>query len=411
MHSERRLPPIWIMGMTNAVFGLTGGFCAVIIPDLLAADGLSAGKVASIAALILSPGFWAFVIAPMLDVRLSRRTYALIFGIITALAVGATVVFRGRPLLIEAAMLPGFLAASLYQGAVGGWMGSLVSKRQDGELGIWFTVSNIGAGGLMMVLSGEVLHRLSSLPAAIILGGIILLPMMFFIAVPAPGPDRRLARESFGRFWREAASLVRQHEVVIALLLFTLPAASFALTNVLGGAGSDFSASEHTVSLFAGIGSTIAGLVGSFLLFPLARRFVLRPLYLGIGIVGAVLTMSLIALPHAPWSFAVAITGQNLFQALAFSTGNAITFEVIGPNNPFAATLFTLLTSAVNLPITYMQYLDGRGYDRGGMIGAYLTDACLSIAACSLLAWLLSRRRRLDRSAADVLEAIPESVE
>jgi PAT family beta-lactamase induction signal transducer AmpG len=44
MQSERRLPPIWIMGMTNAVSGLTGGFCAVILPDLLAADGLSAGK-------------------------------------------------------------------------------------------------------------------------------------------------------------------------------------------------------------------------------------------------------------------------------------------------------------------------------------------------------------------------------
>jgi hypothetical protein len=38
------------MGMTNAVFGLTGGFCAVIIPNLLAAHGLPAGQIASIAA-------------------------------------------------------------------------------------------------------------------------------------------------------------------------------------------------------------------------------------------------------------------------------------------------------------------------------------------------------------------------
>lgn len=153
MRTERRLPPIWIMGMTNAVFGLTGGFCAVIVPDLLAAHGLPAGQIASIAALILSPGFWAFLLAPMLDVRLSRRSYALIFGFFTALAVGITVAFPDRPVLIEVVMVPGFLAASLYQGAVGGWMSNLVSKRQDGELGIWFSVSNIGAGGLMMVLS------------------------------------------------------------------------------------------------------------------------------------------------------------------------------------------------------------------------------------------------------------------
>ena len=411
MLTKRHLPPTWVMGMTNAVFGLTGGFCAVIIPDLLAAHGLSAGQIASIAATILSPGFRAFTISPVLDVRLSRRTYAFFFGTITALSVGIAVAFSDRPLLIEAVMLPGFLAASLYQGAVGGWMGSLVSKQQDGELGIWFTVSNIGAGGVMMVLAGEVVHRFSSPTGAFILGGVILLPMTLFIAIPSPGPDRRLARESFALFWREVASLVRQREVVIALLLFTLPAASFALTNVLGGTGNDFSASQRTVSLFAGIGSTVAGLAGSFLLFPLARRFALRPLYLGIGIVGAVFTLSLASLPHAAWSFAVAITGQNLFQALAFSTSNAISFEAIGPNNPFAATLFTLLLSACNLPITYMQYLDGRGYDHGGLIGSNLTDACLSIAACSLLAWVLARHRSSAKPADAALEAFPENAD
>ena len=66
-------------------------------------------------------------------------------------------------------------------------------------------------------------------------------------------------------------------------------------------------------------------------------------------------------LPRQPFAFAVAITGENLFQALAFATANAITFEVIGPDNPFAATLFTVLLAASNLPITYMQFLDGRG--------------------------------------------------
>jgi MFS transporter, PAT family, beta-lactamase induction signal transducer AmpG len=409
MIAKRRLPPIWIMGMTNAVFGLTGGFCAVIVPEMLAAHGLPAGKIASIAATILSPGFWAFAIAPMLDVRLSRRTYALIFGTITALCVSLTFAFPDRSGIIEAVMLPGFLSASLYQGAVGGWMGSLISKEQDSELGIWFTVSNLGAGGLMMAISGEAFHRFTSITGAFILGGIILLPMSLFFFIPAPGPDRQLARESFGRFWSEVASLVRQRDVLIALLLFAMPVASFALTNVLAGAGRDFSASERMVSLSAGIGSTIAGLAGSFLLFPLARRFSLRPLYLGIGLVGAFFTLSLMSLPHAPWSFAVAITGQNLFQAMAFSTSNAICFEVIGPNNPLAATLYTLLISASNLPITYMQYLDGRGYDRGGLIGSYLTDALISITACSLLAWFLSRRRGNLKRSHKAFEPIPDS--
>ncbi len=394
MEERRQLPPIWLMSLSNVPFGLTGGFCGVILPDLFAAHGIPTGQIATVTAVIFSPSFWAFLIAPMLDVRLSRRTYALILGLITALAVGVTVANPDHPGLVEAVMVSGFLAASLYAGAVGGWMGSLINKEQDGELGIWFSVTNLGAGGLMMVLAGQVLHRCSPSVSALVIGGTILLPMVSFLAIPASPPDRQLARESYRRFWREVASLFRVREVQSALVLFVLPAASFALTNVLGGAGRDFSASAQTVSLFAGIGSTIAGIIGSFLLFPLVRRFALRPLYLGIGVVGALFTLSLVALPRTPRSFAIAITGENLFQALSFSAGNAIIFEVIGPNNPFAATLFTLLVSVSNLPLSYMQFCDGRGYDRGGLTGSYVTDAGISITACILLAWLLSRWRR-----------------
>jgi PAT family beta-lactamase induction signal transducer AmpG len=394
MEESRRLPPVWLMGLTNAPFGLMGGFAVVAVPEMLAAQGVPGGHIAAITAAIISPSFWAFVFAPMLDVWLSRRTYALIFAVLSALAIGYTAYDHSRPGVVEAVMIAGYVAATLYQGAAGGWMGSLIRKADDSTLGIWFAVGNTGAGGLMMLSAGPVVHRFPPIVAALLLGGAALLPTLLFLAIPAPGPDRTLASESFGRFWREVFSLVKDREVVVALALFLLPAASFALTNVLAGIGKDFSTSEATVSLFAGVGSVIAGLVGSFLLKPLASRFKLRPIYLGIGIAGGVFTTSLLLLPRAPWSFGLAVTGENLFQALAFAAGNAITFEVIGPQNPLSATLFTLLNSAVNLPIIYMSWLDGRGYDWRSVPGSFLTDAGISIAACLLLSWAIPRWRR-----------------
>ena len=411
MQKQRRLPAIWLMGLTNVPFGLTGGFCAVIIPQLLAAHGMPAGHVAAIASAILSPGFWIFLVSPLLDAWLSRRTYALIFGSFTAVAVALTVVNAGHPGLVEAIMIPGFASAMLYQGAVGGWMGSLIDKQQDGRLGVWFSVANLGAGGLMMVLAGQLITRLTPSQAGILIGMAVLLPLFLFVAIPSPPPHRRPARESFGRFNRELVALLKQRQVVIALALFLLPAASFALTNVLGGAGSDFAASERTVSLFAGAGSSAAGIIGSFLLFPLARRFPLRPVYLAIGIIGAVFTLSLLLLPRVPSTFGVAITGENLFQALAFATANAIAFDVIGPDNPFAATLFTVLLAANNLPITYMQFLDGRGYDWRGLTGAFLTDAAVSIAACFLLGWMLTRWRVTSEAIVQSLAPVPENAD
>lgn len=394
MSEPRRLPPIWLMGLTNSLFGLSGGFAVVTVPEMLAAQGVPGGHIAVIVAAILSPSFWAFLLSPMLDVRFSRRTYAIVFGSLASLAVGFTVYDHSNPLLVEAVMMAGVLAATFYQGAVGGWMGSLISHEQDSSLGMWFAVANTGASGLMILFAGGIVRRFAPAEAAILVAGATMLPMLFFLAVPAPGPDRRLARESFGRFWAEVASLAARREVQTALLLFLLPSASFALTNVLGGVGKDFSASEHLVSLFAGFGSVAAGLAGSFLLKPLSRRLPLRPLYLGIGITGGLFTLSLLALPRAPWCFGLAFTGENLFQALAFATGNAITFETIGPGNPLAATLFTLLMAAANFPIFYMGVIDGHGYDWRGISGSFTADACISIAVCLLLSWVLPRWRR-----------------
>ena len=83
-----------------------------------------------------------------------------------------------------------------------------------------------------------------------------------------------------------------------------------------------------------------------------------------------------------------------MFQALAFAAGNAITFEVMGPENPLAATLFSLMVAMVNLPITYMGFVDGWAYTGWGWQGSVVMDAGVSLLVCGLLAVVLMRMRR-----------------
>lgn len=380
-----------MMGLTNATFGMMGGFAVVTLPQLLAADGIPGGHIAAITAIIISPGFWAFIFAPMLDVKLRRRTYALLFGTIAALAVGFTVLHHRNPRVVEWVMLAGYLAAAFYQGAVGGWMGSLISSEEDSRLGTWFNVANVGAAGVIIVIGGPIILGSPPAVAATFMLGAMLLPTILFLFVPAPAPDKLLASESFGRFGREVLSLLTRRDVLIGLALFILPSASFSLTNVLGGIGKDYHASAAVVSAFAGAGSIVAGVGGSFLVPRLARKIELRALYLTIGFVGATFTLGTLLLPRAPWTFGVVFTGEIIFQALAFTTANGITFQIIGSDNPLAATLFTLLIAVTNLPITYMGILDGWGYDRGGLVGGFLVDAGLGMSACVLLAIVLRR--------------------
>ena len=59
-------------------------------------------------------------------------------------------------------------------------------------------------------------------------------------------------------------------------------------------------------------------MIGCMLLPIIAKRTPLRPLYLANGMVDCLFTLTLIVLPHAPWSFARAMLGELLFQAGAY---------------------------------------------------------------------------------------------
>ena len=120
-----------------------------------------------------------------------------------------------------------------------------------------------------------------------------------------------------------------------------------------------------------------------------AKKMRLRPLYLMTGVVGALFTTGLLLLPRSPGSFTLAVVGENVFQSLAITCSIAISFETIGRNNPLAATNFAIFAAAYNVPITYMLVVDGWGYGRAGVTGAFAADAGVGVAACALMGLML----------------------
>jgi PAT family beta-lactamase induction signal transducer AmpG len=384
------------MGLSGASFGLFGSFLGFTLPQVLAAQHVPETTITAISAAALSPGFLVFLVSPMLDVRFSRRSYATTLTVMAATLVGVAVLSLHQLLRLEVAAVAGLAAICLAYGALGGWLSTVSPKEDENRLSAWLTVANIGAGGLMSVVGAQLIQHLRLSVAAFVLSVLILLPAAIFLVIPAPVPDRRLAGESFRAFWADVFALVRRREVLIAIALFVSPAGTFSLTNVLAGLGNDFHASPRVVSLLGGAGVTVAGICGSLLLPIFAKRMPLRPLYITLGAVGSIFTLSLILLPHTPASFAVALCGENLFQALAITCSIAVIFEVIGRDNPLAATSYVLLASAYNIPISYMPFADGWGYSRrGAAAGMFATDGGMGIAACLLMGlvlWLIAPR-------------------
>ena len=148
--------------------------------------------------------------------------------------------------------------------------------------------------------------------------------------------------------------------------------------------------------MVGGVGVTAGGIVGCLVFPALSRLMPLRPLYLTVGIVGALFTLGLILLPRTPASYAILLITENLFQSLAITTSMAVIFEVIGRDNPLASTTFCFIGSAYSVPISYMLYVDAFGFAHGGITGSLAIDAIAGILASVLLGvmlvWLSLRR-------------------
>ena len=391
MKVARPVPPVWLLGLSDATIGLANGIIFFVMPQLMAGANVPEPKIAAIAALASTPGFWFVFFSPILDVRFSRRWYATVFAALSGIAVAAAVLSLHHLIVLQIALVVGEAAAILSSSALGGWLSNITPNEDKNPLSKWINIALIGGIGVTSAAGGEFVRHLPMISAAILLGIIVFLPASIFLFIPAPGPDRRLAGESFLQFNHEVLSLLRRREVVIVLLLFLSPCSTFALTNLLGGLGGDFHASPRAVSLAGGVGAFIPGLLGCSLFPVIAKRLRLRSFYFVNGIFGCFFTLSLVFLPHTTSTFALALFGEFLFQALSFAIQIGIVFETIGADNPLAATTFAFLAAATNVPMTYLTLVDGRAYAAAGIRGMLFTDALIGVLACTVAAILFAK--------------------
>ena len=269
--AARPLPPLWLCGLTTASYGMTGGVMLITVPQLLAARATPEPYIALVTGAGLFPGCFGFLLSPILDVRLKRRTYACLFSVLSALFMLAALLSLRDIAALGAMLFASNLCATLFLGAQNGWVGSLAAEAQKSRLGAWCTVGNIGGGGVIAMAAIPLLRALPFTLGAGVVSLLIVAPILPFAWFPAPPPDRRLSSESWRAFVHDVIALVRRPAVLRLVALLASPCAAFALSYTLGGLGAQFHASEGFVGLIGGAGVVVGGVVGS-LLVPRWRR-------------------------------------------------------------------------------------------------------------------------------------------
>ena len=389
MSTSRAHPPLWLLGFGLWPLGVNGALLLITMPQLLAAQHLPEARIAAITAMALAPGFVSFLLAPLLDWRFSRRTWAILFTLLTSAGSIAALAFVNRPEVLPVFFFASNLGAYLVAAACGGWFGDLVAKDRQGALGSWFAAVNIASGGLVAALAIPIFRGAPAPLGALVLGGLNLLALPLLLTTPCPPANARLAREGVIAFAVDVSRVVRRPIVLWTLLLFISPATAFALTNSLSGYASAFHTPEATAGLLGGAGVCVAGIVGALIAPRLGAGLRPRTLYIVLGLLGAAFSVLLIGLPRTPAMFGVALLGENVFQAAAFAVSNLISLNALGEDNPLAATQFGLLFASSAIPLTYMQIIDGAAFASHGLNGGLFVDAAMTAAASLALALIL----------------------
>jgi len=149
------------MGLANALFGMYGGILVISVPQLLNARQVPEATIAAMTAVMISPGFWTFLVSPVLDVRFSRRWYSVTTAVIAAVLLSLALLNLDHLAWVEGLLVVGFFFANLYQSALGGWLSSITTAEEKHALSVWVTIANISGGGAMAMITGEIVQRLS----------------------------------------------------------------------------------------------------------------------------------------------------------------------------------------------------------------------------------------------------------
>lgn len=389
---RRQLPP-WAMGLAVAPLGFYYGFIAEAMPILLSAHNVSVGDISRISAIAFSPTFWAFTLCPVLDVRFSKRAYALVFAGFAAVCLATSTLLTSNLPAFTAVLTLGCTSAVLFAAAHQGWMPDVISDRHYSQVGATTNIANLGAAGLFTTITIVLIRNLSPSAAAALLAITIVAPTVLLFFIPLPARPTRGAAETFSTFFRDLYRVCRRPGCVIGLICFLSPTACFALTNLFSALGADFHTPERSVTAIAGLGVAVSCSLGCLIGIWLTGRFLRRNVYLLSGFGGAAAALAMIRLPHTLAFFAAGVLTYVFFQGINYTACSSLCYEIVGPANPLASTQIAVLSAAVNVPITYMTAVDGHFHTTHGVTGMLLIDSGCSIVVGTLLLLSLNKRR------------------
>lgn len=372
-----------IAPMAVMSIGLSGG----ALSYLLRQQGVDPARSASIIALLTVPHTIYFLWGPITDFWMRRQTW-LILAAVAAAAVELAA-FHQPSLASPWAvgfMFGGVCFGGLVAAACGGIMGSLRSERSRRLAGSFYQSGSLAVGGLAVFLLVLLAKSLKLGSLGWIVAAMIVLPsLVAFASPPQPLIVEQTARQEARRIWREFKSTFLNRNAIPYILLITFPMCSGAMIGLLPGLAADFGVTGLQVAWMNGLASALLMAAGAISASLIPVRVPAPVAFLLAGLFNAA-TLAILAL--GPLQPAVYFASAVLF---LFSIGTcyalftAVALEFLGDSGKSGSSRYAIINSMGNIPVAYMEFLDGRSYAHWGPRAMPAADAVLSAAGAALL--------------------------
>jgi hypothetical protein len=404
--STRPHPPLWLFSFV-LLAGSVGPFVLVAMPFLLRREGISIETISRISAVATSPFTLMFLWSPGVDVILSRKNWILLGNFAAALFLYVAIMLP-RPQylgLFTAMLFMGNLMITIYAIAINGLLAVLIPEDVRGKGAAWFQIGNFGAVPLLAGAEFWFIANLQLRTAAIAIAFMSFLPSLLILLVHEPARSLAINRSHMREMFQDMVALLRKRQTWLGFLFLLSPIAFCAAYNLFSGIGVDFRASSRAVEWVTGIpGGVVSVVLGAWVGGLMGDYWPKRTAFIATGVMAAVVAAAMAMAPLVPSTYVAGVLVYEFAFGASLTTGFALSLELTGFNPKIAGTCMALFQSAGSAPMSYMTFVDGKGYGLWGVRGFLATDSiCLIVSAVVLTGVYLLFWREIKPSAAEAL--------
>ena len=387
VNDTRNWPKPWLFGLLILPVAVYVGFTATPLPFLLSKAGVSVYEIGTIGSLLQLPNILVFLWAPLVDVRLRRRSWLVLAAIATAICMWIALPLVGTASLyvLTSFLLVGGVTVSLVLASSGGLMVTALSPAAQSKAAAWNQAGYLAGGALGGALILWLVTRLTAFSTGLILALVLFLPSLVAFTLPEKEPAAaHWFKGRFAAIKREIGGVFKSPLRRWSTLLLMAPAGTGAAQLLLPAIASHYGVGASGVIWINGLGGGIALAAGSLLGALIPSDWDSRVVYASAGLLNGLAAIALTSADGAT-GYLVGTILYLVTVGLCWARFTALIVEIVGPDTKDASTIYSALSAAGSIPLAYMTWLDGFGYSKLGTHGLLLTDATGNVMVFSVV--------------------------